>query len=144
MPDQQPQGQPLNPIYCDAFNLTTGPYGAYILFGSKDPAGGGQAARAQVVVGMSIEHLKAMSFILTRQVLKHEKAIGKEAPLPDDVITDLVFPRPPKMSEAEATTYLEQVRPAALEQWRQFWQGKQPVTVAVDGQEAKTHPLPPG
>lgn len=63
-------------VYCDQFQLSTGAYGCALNFmiTQPTPPAPGTVPEAQrlATIRMSLEHLKAMTFILHRQILQQE------------------------------------------------------------------------
>ena len=84
-------------VYSDQFQISTGPYGVMLNFNvsSHIPAVPGQVQQAERVatIRMSLEHLKAMTFILRRQLLQHEQQTGTIIPLPQQVLNQLQIGR---------------------------------------------------
>ena len=145
---QQPPPQPVGPlpVYADVFDLTLSPYGAAFRFGlsgpvvqTRDPKDAGKVINQQQIeqgarVYMSLEHLKALAFVCTREVLRHERAMEIEVKLPAKVIESL-----------GCTT----------DEWGQFWYGWKkreafgpstlkslPEPVNTDGQHDEPAPFP--
>jgi len=86
-------------VYCDSFQVTPTPFGLNFEFGRHD----GAAFHPATMVGMSIEHAKAMVFMTARNILQHEASSGLVTPLPDKLI--------------------EQVIKTTVADWDAFWYG---------------------
>lgn len=133
---QQQTPQPASPSsYSDVFDLTLSPYGASFRFGATGPVD--QKTGAQVVelnsrVFMSLEHLKALAFVVVRELIKHEKKMGVTIPLPDATISQLLYPPPPNIPPAALESYINSVQPLALKEWAAFWHGKKDSAQAVN------------
>lgn len=84
--------QPLD-VYCDQFQVTTGPYGCTLNFmlssPSPPPPGTLPQTERMATVRMSLEHLKVMTFILRRQLMQHERQTGTRIPVPIEVLNGL-------------------------------------------------------
>ena len=94
-------------VYSDQLGLNIGPFGCALNFAvsaAVPPAGGGVLPGQHVAtVRMSLEHAKAIAFILQRQLLQYERASGIEIPIPQDVLNQLRVGR---------------------EDWNAFWGGR--------------------
>lgn len=79
--------------YIDQFQVTLGPYGCVLNFSTTSPLPpppGIQPATERVAsIRMSIEHLKAMTYILRRHVLGFERERAVTYPVPMEVLNDL-------------------------------------------------------
>ena len=103
MTTQPPLSAPSN--YADVFDLTLSPYGATFRFGVRgpvDPKTSQQSIELNARVFMSLEHLKAMAFVMTREVLRHERTMDVQIKLASAVVKTL------EVSQDE---------------WDQFWYG---------------------
>lgn len=137
---QQPVAQ-----YADVFDVTLSPYGASFRFGVRgavDPKTKQQSFELVTRINMSLQHLKAMSFVICKELLRHEKNMNTIVALPDATISQLCYPVPATMNDQQAAQYMEEVTPLALEQWRSFWQQKQVETTKdnMDGQRKENIP----
>ena len=128
--NQQPSPPAPQPTaYADVFDLTLSPYGASFRFGISGPVDqrtGAQQIELNSRVLMSLEHLKALAFVVHREVLRHEKAMGLVIPLADQIVTNLLYPfpqapntPPPQPQAVEA--WVNSMKPIALKEWREFW-----------------------
>ena len=127
---QQPP-QPPMPVggYADVFDLTLGAYGASFRFGVNGPViqqGAQQVQQVEITtrVFMSLEHLKALAYVVHREVIRHEKKMGIVIPLADSVITQLLYPPPPNMTPVALEAYMTSMSPVAMAEWKAFWQDK--------------------
>jgi hypothetical protein len=79
-------------VYSDNFTITVTPWGANLTFSLGEahptPTVVNQPTRLGTV-RMSNEHVKAMAFILTRQMLRHEETNGVQYALPTAVLSQL-------------------------------------------------------
>ncbi len=90
-------------IYSDNFTITLNPWGANLTFslGEAHPAPATVSQPTRLgTIRMSNEHIRAMAFILTRQLLLHEENSGVRYELPTAVLSQLGI---------------------ALEDWNSFW-----------------------
>ena len=79
-------------VYSDAFTITVTPWGANITFSLHQPHPSGPSSQPPQELGtirMSNEHLKAMVFMLRRQVMQHEEASGVRCEVPIRVLAQL-------------------------------------------------------
>ena len=81
-------------LYSDGFELTLSPFGALLRFGARLPVptqGGppGQAFVEQVRLGMSLQHLKVMTTILVREILRQETASGIKTDVAEPMLQEL-------------------------------------------------------
>ena len=92
--------------YADAFHINIGPFGCTLNFmqsGPTPPAPGGISQGDRVAsIRMSLEHLKAMTFVLHRQLVGYEQHAHISIPLPIEVLRGM------------------QIRE---EDWQTFWHG---------------------
>lgn len=82
--------------YCDQLHVLIGPYGCALIFSAVRPGPpmvDTPAPKLPVdqvaTLRMSIEHLKAMAFLLQRNVREYQKQAGIQVPLPEKVLGDL-------------------------------------------------------
>ena len=72
--------------YIDSFVMATGPWGASLTFRRSPSISGGPGSAVQPkdvgVIRTSLEHLKAMAYILRRQILEHEERNGVNIQVP--------------------------------------------------------------
>ena len=144
MPDPAP---PQPALYTDVFEVTLSAFGASFRFGARgavttvtDPATRQQVQQQAVELHSrmytSLEHLKIMTFVMARDVLRHERTMGLEIKLPTDVIKQTA---------------------SSPEEWKQFWYGwkdkqpfgpstikalPEPKPEAVNGAEEAEFPFP--
>jgi len=79
-------------VYSDQFRINTTPYGATLAFAKSQPdAPAGQAPRSkdQVVVRMSLEHLKVMVMVLKKNLRGYEQRTGITVELPFDMLNSM-------------------------------------------------------
>lgn len=79
-------------VYSDQFRINTTPYGATLAFAKTQPdAPAGQAPRSrdQVVVRMSLEHLKVMVMVLKKNLKGYEQRTGITVELPFDMLNSM-------------------------------------------------------
>lgn len=79
-------------VYADQFLVTIGPFGANLSFDVNVPHPSGvspQAAQRIATIRMSTEHLKALAFILARQVKEIERQFGVKYDVPMQVRNQL-------------------------------------------------------
>ncbi len=102
-PNDEYYEEPID-VYSDSFQLNTGPFGVTLNFmvSSHAPPAPGTIPQSErlATVRMSLEHLKVMTFILTRQVLQHERETGVKIEIPVEVLNQLRI---------------------AQEDWQSFW-----------------------
>lgn len=83
-------------LYSDAFTITISPWGANLSFQLHEahpaPATVNQPTRLGTI-RMSNEHMKAMVFMLRRQILQHEAGNGVQCDVPTGVLSQLGIPR---------------------------------------------------
>ena len=101
-PSQSPSASP----YCDLFEVNLSPWGAGFRFGVRiaGPQPNTTVVQETSKLYMSLEHLKAMAFILSREILRFEKVTGLKIPLGDEVLITLK---------------------TSPEEWNRFWYGWQ-------------------
>ena len=77
-------------FYSDQFTVSSGPYGAVINF-QKSPRepGPGKVPKTVASIRMSHEHVKTMTFILSRHIKQIERNTGVSYPIPTKVLSDL-------------------------------------------------------
>ncbi len=91
-------------LYADAFTVTINPWGANVSYQLHEPHPTQQTISQPARLGtirMSIEHLKAMTFMIRRQILQHEQGLGVKIQVPIQVLNQLGI---------------------APEDWEAFWQ----------------------
>jgi hypothetical protein len=79
-------------VYSDQFRINTTPYGANLTFAKTQPdAPAGQAPRSkdQVIVRMSLEHLKVMVMVLKKNLRGYEQRTGITIELPFDMLNSM-------------------------------------------------------
>lgn len=79
-------------LYADAFTVTINPWGANVSYQLHEPHPAQQTITQPTRLGtirMSIEHLKAMTFMFRRQILLHEQGFGVKIPVPIQVLNQL-------------------------------------------------------
>ena len=79
-------------VYSDQFRVNTSPYGASLVFARTQldqPAGQPARSKDQVVVRMSLEHLKVMVMVLRKNLKGYEERTGVTIELPFDVLNSL-------------------------------------------------------
>ena len=79
-------------VYSDQFRINTTPYGANLVFAKTQPdAPAGQAPRSkdQVIVRMSLEHLKVMVMVLKKNLRGYEQRTGITVELPFDMLNSM-------------------------------------------------------
>lgn len=90
--------------YCDQFQVNIGPYGATLNFVLTAPTlpPPGQVPQSERVasVRMSLEHLKVMTYILSRNLTTYERQTKVEVQLPVEVLNALSI---------------------GIEDWEHFW-----------------------
>lgn len=80
-------------VYCDQFQMSTGPYGATLSFLISEPMppapGSSPKTQRLATIRMSLEHLKTMAFVLRNQVRNHEQQTGTTIQIPVQVLNSL-------------------------------------------------------
>ena len=79
-------------VYSDQFRINTTPYGATLAFAKSQPdTPAGQAPRSkdQVIVRMSLEHLKVMVMVLKKNLHGYEQRTGITVELPFDMLNQM-------------------------------------------------------
>jgi hypothetical protein len=79
-------------VYSDQFRINTTPYGATLAFAKTKPdTPAGQAPRSedQVIVRMSLEHLKVMVMVLRKNLRGYEQRTGITVELPFDMLNSM-------------------------------------------------------
>jgi Protein of unknown function (DUF3467) len=79
-------------VYSDQFRINTTPYGANLVFAKTQPdAPAGQSPRSkdQVIVRMSLEHLKVMVMVLKKNLKGYEQRTGIDIDLPFDMLNSM-------------------------------------------------------
>jgi hypothetical protein len=79
-------------VYSDQFRVNTTPYGATLAFAKSQPdTPAGQAPRSkdQVIVRMSLEHLKVMVMVLKKNLKGYEQRTGITIELPFDMLNQM-------------------------------------------------------
>ena len=87
MPDEE-----VLDVYSDQFRINTTPYGANLTFAKTQPdAPAGQAPRSkdQVIVRMSLEHLKVMVMVLKKNLRATSSAPASPVELPFDMLNSM-------------------------------------------------------
>lgn len=75
-------------VYADNFRIHTNPYGVNLIFAKTHPdtlAGQPQRTLDQVIVRMSLEHLKVMTMVLRKSLRSWESQTG-EVNIPFEVL----------------------------------------------------------
>lgn len=91
----EPLTMPIEPIdaYADQFQLVIGPYGATINFSVTDPVPSAPGTVPQpnrmASIRMSAEHLKAMAFLLVKQMKRFERETGISPGVPLQVLNQM-------------------------------------------------------
>jgi hypothetical protein len=84
--------EPLD-VYSDQFQVLIGPWGCALNFSlsAAVPPTPGKVPEAKQVatIRMSTEHLKAMAFMIRRQIMEVEKQTGIKAEIPMQVLNSL-------------------------------------------------------
>ena len=83
--------EPLD-IYCDSFTITVGAWGSNLTFQLREAHPESTSIKQPERLGtvrMSNEHLKAMTFILRRQVIQYEQQHGVQCDLPVQVLSQM-------------------------------------------------------
>lgn len=77
-------------VYSDQFQVNTSAFGAVLNFMASKPTPPAPGSPPETIrlatVRMSIEHLKAMTYVLKRQIAKHESDTGILYDLPKQVL----------------------------------------------------------
>ena len=80
-------------VYADQFQVVIGPWGSSLNFSvsSPHPPGPGQMPQVTQVgtIRMSAEHLKALTFLIRRQVIQIEQNAHITYPVPVEVLNGL-------------------------------------------------------
>ena len=80
-------------VYSDQFQITMGPYGCVLSFSVSDPIppspGSMPGTQRLASIRMSTEHLKAMTFVLRRQIANTESQMGVKAEIPMLVLNQM-------------------------------------------------------
>lgn len=80
-------------VYCDQFQLNTGPFGSTLNFLKSQPTPPAPGTTPQpellATIRTSLAHLKLMAFILRRQILLHEDQSGTVIQLPVQVLNGM-------------------------------------------------------
>jgi len=102
-------GEEMSPIpqfYSDQFGLMVGPFGAALNFGMTKVVQVDAPAQADPVVAIrtSLEHLKAIAFVIHHQITRYQAEFRVRVEVPD------------KMLEALGTT---------RDEWERFWDENQ-------------------
>ncbi len=78
-------------VYADQFQMNVAPFGCSLNFSlsQSTPSAPGSVPQADRVatIRMSLEHLKAMTFILHRQIVNYEKQVHISIHLPVELLT---------------------------------------------------------
>ncbi len=83
-------------IFADAFTVTVGAWGSSMSFQLREAHPEATSIKQPERLGtvrMSTEHLKAMVFILRRQVLQYEQSQGVRCDVPTQVLAQMQIPR---------------------------------------------------
>jgi hypothetical protein len=83
-------------IYADAFTVTVGAWGSNISFQLREPHPEATSIKQPERLGtvrMSNEHLKAMVFILKRQIAQFEQGQGVQCDVPTQVLSQMQIAR---------------------------------------------------
>lgn len=84
--------QPVD-AFIDQFQLSITPYGSVLNFSASQPLppapGTVQQAKLMASIRMSTEHLKVMTFILRRELMRAEVATGQRITLPSQLLNNL-------------------------------------------------------
>jgi hypothetical protein len=79
-------------VYSDQFRVNTTPYGATLAFAKTQadtPAGQAPRSKDQVIVRMSLEHLKVMIMVLKKNLRGYEQRTGITVELPFDMLNQM-------------------------------------------------------
>lgn len=93
-------------VYSDQFSIGLGPYGANLMFAltpAHQDVTSPKPPEQLATIRMSIEHLKVMAILITRQVKKMESDLGVTYKIPSQILNSLGF---------------------APEDWDLFWSSK--------------------
>jgi hypothetical protein len=82
-------------LYADQFQLVVGPFGSTLNFAVSDPEPPAPGIVPQphriASVRMSVQHLKAMAFLIAKQVKKFERDSGTATTLPIQVLNQMAI-----------------------------------------------------
>jgi hypothetical protein len=85
-------GEPID-VYSDQFQLNLGPYGSTLNFmvSSASPPAPGQVPQPEhkATIRMSLQHLKVMAFVISRQVVRLERETGVKTEIPLQVLNSM-------------------------------------------------------
>jgi hypothetical protein len=88
--------EPLD-VYTDQFQINLGPFGCVLNFMVSEPVpqapGTAPQNKRLATMRMSMEHLKAMTFILHRQIAATEARMRTNAQLPMEVLNSMQISR---------------------------------------------------
>ncbi|MFA4835850.1 MAG: hypothetical protein WC749_07270 [Dehalococcoidia bacterium] len=80
-------------VYADQFQISIGPFGCSLDFAISPPTPPAPGKLPEVkrvaTIRMSLEHLKAMTFLLRRQIMRAERETGVKIELPIQVINGM-------------------------------------------------------
>jgi len=78
-------------IYSDQFRINTSTYGASLVFAKTQPdtPAGQPRSKDQVIVRMSLEHLKVMVMVLKKNLKGYEQRTGITIELPFDMLNSM-------------------------------------------------------
>ena len=80
-------------VYADQFQINTGAFGGTLNFNATKPVppapGSPPEFNRLATIRMSIEHLKTMTYIIRRQIIKQERDTGISYELPREVLNAL-------------------------------------------------------
>jgi len=78
-------------VYSDQFRINTTPYGASLVFAKTRPdtPAGQPRSKDQVIVRMSLEHLKVMVMVLKKNMKGYEARTGITVELPFDMLNSM-------------------------------------------------------
>ena len=79
-------------VYCDAFTITVSAWGANLTFQLREAHPEATSIKQPERLGtvrMSNEHLKALTFLLRRQVIQYEQQQGVRCDLPVQVLSQM-------------------------------------------------------
>ena len=94
MADDSTKREPFD-LYADQFTITLTPFGANLSFGVREPHPSPSQTPTSEHLGtvrMSVEHLKTMTMVVRRQIMKVESQTGIKADVPRDVLNQLQIP----------------------------------------------------
>jgi hypothetical protein len=82
-------------IYTDQVGMALGPYGCALTFGLTHPASlsAEEPALPVASVRMSLEHAKALAYIIHRQITMYQTNFGVRVDLPDKALESLNISR---------------------------------------------------